>query len=153
MDLYRPMIPMAGDGGAAAPEGDADDKTIRVTVNGKIRKYVSAAKRCLASEGGKRVVVYGEGRAVTKAIGVAEILKHRILGLHQNTQVGMSKVTEVWEPKLDVEEDVDRVQVVRRIPTVTVLLSLNPLDTAAPGYQPPLSEAEVAPDSSMDGLA
>jgi hypothetical protein len=56
----------------------------------------------------------------------------------------------VWEPKLDVEEDLDRVRVVRKVPNVTVLLSLIPLDPHAPGYQPPLPESEVTPDGKDD---
>eukprot|EP00035_Acanthoeca_spectabilis_P014780 m.288690 g.288690 ORF g.288690 m.288690 type:complete len:96 (-) comp16220_c0_seq65:754-1041(-) len=85
-----------------------------------------------------------------QAISCAEVLKHRMLGLHQITSVGMTKVTDVWEPKLDVEEDMDRVQVIRRVPNVTITLSLDPLDPQALGYQPPLPESEVTPDTSMD---
>ena len=51
---------------------------IRVTVNGKIRKYVEAAKKVLRTEGKNQIVVFGEGRAVTKAISCAEVLKHRV---------------------------------------------------------------------------
>eukprot|EP00038_Savillea_parva_P016634 m.17398 g.17398 ORF g.17398 m.17398 type:complete len:168 (+) comp3497_c0_seq1:73-576(+) len=164
MDLYQPMGVTddggggvheggAGAGASTAPEGGPrqdKDRTIRVTVNGKIRKYVTAAKKILHGDGDCQLRVYGEGRAVTKAISCAEVLKHRIVGLHQNTTIGMTKVTEVWEPKLDVEEDVDRVQVVRRVPTVSIVLSLTPLDHNAPGYQPPLPESEVTVEPTID---
>lgn len=59
----------------------------------------------------------------------------QMLGLHQITSVGMTKVTDVWEPKLDVEEDMDRVQVIRRVPNVTITLSLDPLDPQALGLE------------------
>eukprot|EP00037_Helgoeca_nana_P033384 m.417676 g.417676 ORF g.417676 m.417676 type:complete len:158 (+) comp30572_c0_seq1:100-573(+) len=155
MELYRPMISATDEGAPAvsAPTAAAEHSNIiRVTVNGKIRKYITAAKKLLHGDGSNHVRVYGEGRAVTKAISCAEVLKHRVVGLHQNTTVGMTKVTDVWETKLDVEEDMDRVQVVRRVPTVMILLSLEPLDPAAPGYQPPLPESEVTPDSTMDTM-
>eukprot|EP00035_Acanthoeca_spectabilis_P014773 m.287827 g.287827 ORF g.287827 m.287827 type:complete len:157 (-) comp16220_c0_seq21:754-1224(-) len=155
MDLYRPVISVTADGSPAAAAAEASgletaENSIRVTVNGKIRKYLTAAKKILNTDGINAVIVYGEGRAVTKAISCAEVLKHRMLGLHQITSVGMTKVTDVWEPKLDVEEDMDRVQVIRRVPNVTITLSLDPLDPQALGYQPPLPESEVTPDTSMD---
>jgi hypothetical protein len=59
----------------------------------------------------------------------------------------MTKVTDVWETKLDVEEDMDRVQVVRRVPTVMILLSLEPLDPAAPGCVHPVFIPDLFVDS------
>jgi hypothetical protein len=44
-------------------------------------------------------VVVGSGKAVSKTVSVAEILKRRMDGaLHQYTQIGISTATEKWDP-------------------------------------------------------
>ena len=67
-----------------------------------------------------------EGTAVSKAISVAEIVKRRLRGLHQSTQIGLAA---------------DNTE--RSTPTMSITLSLAPLDARRPGYQPPLTEEEL----------
>eukprot|EP00041_Stephanoeca_diplocostata_P007085 m.97683 g.97683 ORF g.97683 m.97683 type:complete len:168 (+) comp16724_c0_seq2:273-776(+) len=129
--------------------------TIRITLNGKLHSYVAVGRKLLeASPETGQLTVKGEGRAVTKAISVAEILKHRVHGLHQVTTIGMATTREYWDPK-PVSPDgtsstamLDSVQVSRKIPTVEILLSLAPVDPATLGYQPPLPHTEVDPDGT-----
>jgi DNA-binding protein len=45
------------------------------------------------------------GRAINKTVTIAEILKRRVEGLHQNTELTSVLLTDVWEP---VEEGLDR---------------------------------------------
>ena len=47
------------------------------------------------------------GRSVTKAISVVEILKHRTFRLHQVTTIATTRVDDIWEPKENLQEDVD----------------------------------------------
>ena len=69
------------------------------------------------------------GAAVGKAVSVAEITRRRLRGLHQNTQIG-----------LQARAEGDRSA---PTPTLAITLSLTPLDSSLPGYQPPLSEEEL----------
>ena len=66
-------------------------------------------------------------------------------GKCQVTTIGTTRVDDIWEPREGVKEDVDSIRVERQIPTVKVLLTLEPVDPATPGYQAPLPASEVNP--------
>jgi DNA-binding protein len=76
------------------------------------------------------VVVAAEGSAICKAVTVAEISKRRIRGLHQNTQIGLAVRR---SGNLD---DADT-------PTISITLSLAPLQDTQPGYQAPLTDDQL----------
>nr|CAG4635213.1 EOG090X0KMN [Alona affinis] len=79
----------------------------------------------------------GIGPAIGKAISCAEIVKRRSKNLHQITAISYHKCEEYWVPKEN--EDLDTLKVVRQIPAIFILLSVEPLDSAEPGYQAPNS--------------
>lgn len=79
-------------------------------------------------------------------------------GLHQDTTVGSIEVKDTWEPLeegLDVyahmrslccrDTELRRVVTSRHVSTITVVLSLQPLNPNSPGYQPPLPADQVHP--------
>ncbi|XP_045598685.2 DNA/RNA-binding protein ALBA1 isoform X1 [Procambarus clarkii] len=77
----------------------------------------------------------GSGPAAVKAVSCVEVIKKRIANLHQITRlVYKNRVEEYWEPKLD---GLDRLRVVREVPTIVILLSKDPLDSSVFGYQAP----------------
>ncbi|XP_062327187.1 ribonuclease P protein subunit p25b [Osmerus eperlanus] len=85
--------------------------------------------------GGLRQVVFtGSGRAVTKTITCAEIMKRKVGGLHQMTKLRYKGVREVWESQ---EGGASEMTVHRTVPSISILLSKDPLDPQEPGYQPP----------------
>lgn len=43
-------------------------------------------------------VIKAMGRAMTTAVQVIEIIKHRINGLHQITEIDGVDITDTWEP-------------------------------------------------------
>uniref|UniRef100_A0A3Q3JTQ8 DNA/RNA-binding protein Alba-like domain-containing protein n=1 Tax=Monopterus albus TaxID=43700 RepID=A0A3Q3JTQ8_MONAL len=87
------------------------------------------------SSGGLRQVVFtGSGRAVTKTITCAEIMKRKVGSLHQLTKLQYKVVKEVWESS---EEGTSEMTVRRTVPSISILLSKDPLDPQEPGYQPP----------------
>lgn len=45
------------------------------------------------------------GRAINKAVTIAEILKRRVPGLHQNNELMLKELKDVFEP---LEEGLDR---------------------------------------------
>ena len=137
---------------ASAPSA-MDEQTLRVSSGGKLRAYVDRALEVLpvrarpAARASLRRVralspatplpdslaqhaplrICATGAAVSKAVSVAEIARRRLRGLHQNTQIGLQA----------------RAEGHRSDPTLAITLSLSPLDSALPGYQPPLSEEEL----------
>ncbi|CAJ1049091.1 ribonuclease P protein subunit p25b [Xyrichtys novacula] len=88
----------------------------------------------VSSDGLRQVVFTGSGRAVTKTITCAEIMKRKVGSLHQLTKLRYKVVKEVWESS---EGETSEMTVHRTVPSISILLSKDPLDPQEPGYQPP----------------
>ena len=88
---------------------------------------------------GGRITLAGVGKAITKAVTVAEILKHRVAGLHQHTEFHTLAMDETFEPK---EQGLNTVHRRRHVSAVTVTLcnDVSRMDTAAVGYAEPVPE-------------
>lgn len=69
----------------------------------------------------------------------AEVLKRRIPGLHQITEISSVDLVDTWEP---TEEGLSRLETTWHVSVIAIRLSLVPLPTDNPGYQPPLTEEE-----------
>lgn len=91
---------------------------------------------------GGRITLAGVGKAITKAVTVAEILKHRVAGLHQHTEFHTLTMDETFEPK---ELGLNTVHRRRHVSAVTVTLcnDVSRMDTAAVGYAEPVPEDSV----------
>uniref|UniRef100_A0A3B4XUG0 Ribonuclease P and MRP subunit p25 n=1 Tax=Seriola lalandi dorsalis TaxID=1841481 RepID=A0A3B4XUG0_SERLL len=118
---------------------------MRVKEGSKIRNLMGFAMARMQGEkgvsgggvtdGGLRQVVFtGSGRAVTKTITCAEIMKRKVGSLHQLTKLQYKVVKEVWE---STEGGTSEMTVHRTVPSISILLSKDPLDPQEPGYQPP----------------
>ncbi|XP_037639884.1 ribonuclease P protein subunit p25-like protein [Sebastes umbrosus] len=84
----------------------------------------------------QQMVFTASGKGVSKAITCAEMVKRRVKGLHQITRLLSCTVDEVWEP-LEPAAGLDSLTVSRKLPTIWILLSREPLDRSQPGYQAP----------------
>ncbi|XP_056135349.1 ribonuclease P protein subunit p25-like protein [Lampris incognitus] len=119
---------------------------MRVKEGSKIRNLMGFAMARMQGEtvsgggavsggGGLRQVIFtGSGRAVTKTITCAEIMKRKVGSLHQLTKLRYKSVKEVWESH---EGETSETTVHRTVPSISILLSKDPLDPREPGYQPP----------------
>jgi DNA-binding protein len=117
-----------------------DESEIRVTAVGSVSAYVSRAAKVFNELNKAEVLVTGTGNAVAKAVQLAEVVKRRVKGLHQITNLRMTEIVDEYEP---LEEGLDTVTETRSIPCVHIVLSKEKLDETDKGYQPPLDEAEV----------
>uniref|UniRef100_A0A7N8Y174 DNA/RNA-binding protein Alba-like domain-containing protein n=1 Tax=Mastacembelus armatus TaxID=205130 RepID=A0A7N8Y174_9TELE len=106
---------------------------MRVKEGSKIRNLMGFAMARIGA-GLRQVVFTGSGRAVTKTITCAEIMKRKVGSLHQLTKLRYKVVKEVWE---STEEGTSEMTVHRTVPSISILLSKDPLDPQEPGYQPP----------------
>ena len=81
------------------------------------------------------------GRAINKAVTIAEILKRK-LSLHQINALTSVEMVDVYEP---TEEGLDVVTSRRYVSCMLITLSVSceSLDTSHPGYQPPLPPDEM----------
>jgi len=126
---------------------------VRVTVSNHIRTFVKHVLKLFAEDGHQTVVLKATGRAINKTVAIVEVLKRRVAGLHQITELASVEMTDLWEP---TQEGLEPLEVVRHVSVVSVTLSKNQLDVDAPGYQPPLHNDQVSPapdDASAEALA
>ncbi|CAI5661503.1 ribonuclease P protein subunit p25-like protein isoform X3 [Oreochromis niloticus] len=110
----------------------ADEKVRPQPEEGGVEAAPEASGRPLC----RQVIFTASGKGVSKAITCAEIVKRRVKGLHQLTQLLYGTVEEVWEP-LEPTAGLDSLTVSRNLPVIWILLSKDPLDSNQPGYQAP----------------
>lgn len=120
---------------------------MRVKEGSKIRNLMGfAMARMQCKEGNKdqvglrQVVFTGSGRAVTKTITCVEIMKRKVGGLHQLTKLRYKGIREVWESQ---EGGGAKMTVHRTVPSISILLSKDPLNPLEPGYQPPETQSAL----------
>mmetsp|Transcript_15228 Transcript_15228/g.30345 ORF Transcript_15228/g.30345 Transcript_15228/m.30345 type:complete len:194 (-) Transcript_15228:8-589(-) len=126
-------------------DSSASTNEIRITQQGKPRNYITYAMGLFTDHGADRIVLKAMGRAVNKAVTIAEIIKRKT-PLHQITSINSCELVDVFEP---LEEGLDRVESRRYVSCMTILLSKSPLDQNHIGYQPPLPLEEMQKSKSV----
>ncbi|OAY50533.1 ribonuclease P protein subunit p25-like protein [Manihot esculenta] len=119
----------------AKADSPIDENEIRITSQGRMRSYISYAMSLLQEKGSNEIVFKAMGRAINKTVTIVELIKRRIVGLHQITAIGSTDITDIWEP---LEEGLLPLETTRHVSMVTITLSKKELNTSAVGYQPPL---------------
>ncbi|KAH0450503.1 hypothetical protein IEQ34_021195 [Dendrobium chrysotoxum] len=129
------------------PESAINENEIRITSQGLIRNYISYATSLLQyillmnikfhnqEKRVREIMLKAMGQAINKAVALAEILKNRIPGMHQDTSIGSVSITDVWEP---IEEGLVPLEMTRHVSMISISLSTRPLNKNSPGYQTPL---------------
>ena len=88
------------------------------------------------------------GEAITKSVTIAEIVKHRVAGLHQVNEISTIVIDDEYEP---IEEGLEKMVVSRKLTCLQIVLSKNaPKKTNVPGYQEPIHASEVNPDAGPE---
>ncbi|OEL35720.1 hypothetical protein BAE44_0003257 [Dichanthelium oligosanthes] len=112
-------------------EAPIKENEIRITTQGRMRNYITYATALLQDKGSDEVVFKAMGRAINKTVMIAELIKRRIVGLHQNTTTGSTDITDMWEP---LEEGLLPLETTRHVSMITITLSKKELDTSSVGY-------------------
>ncbi|XP_055984707.1 ribonuclease P protein subunit p25 [Sorex fumeus] len=129
-----------GGGAGAGPFADLAPGAVhmRVKEGSKIRNLLAFAAASMAQPATRAIVFSGCGRATTKAVTCAEILKRRLAGLHQVTRLRYRSVREEWQrPGPEPAAPAASLSVLKNVPSLAILLSKDALDPRQPGYQPP----------------
>ncbi|KAJ0475301.1 putative DNA/RNA-binding protein Alba [Helianthus annuus] len=112
-----------------------------------MRSYITYAMTLLQEKGSSEIVFKAMGRAINKTVTIVELIKRRIVGLHQNTSIGSTDITDTWEP---LEEGLlpmlfilFQLETTRHVSMITITLSKEELNTSSIGYQPPLPADQV----------
>ncbi|KAJ0086894.1 hypothetical protein Patl1_09489 [Pistacia atlantica] len=101
----------------------------------------------LVEKGSNEVVFKAMGRAINKTVTIVELIKRRIVGLHQNTAIGSTDITDMWEP---LEEGLLPLETTRHVSMITITLSKKELNTSSVGYQLPLPAEQVRASTEFD---
>nr|GME15376.1 cold and drought-regulated protein CORA-like [Ipomoea batatas] len=128
-------------------ETPMNENEIRITTQGRLRNYITYATSLLQEKGANEIALKAMGRAINKTVIIAELIKRRIAGLHQNTSIGSTDITDTWEP---LEEGLLPLETIRHVSVITVTLSKKELDCSSPGYQPPIPSDQVKPVVGYD---
>ena len=115
---------------------------IRVKGGVGIGRYLKRAHELLSQseDGNETVVIKGVSNAVESAVKLAELIKHRIKGLHQCNRISHITIVDEYEP---LEEGLDHLEFTRIVTMLQITLSKQELDQNDYGYQAPIDASEV----------
>lgn len=71
-------------------------ETLRITQNGKTSRYIAHCQRILTATPQTRITITAAGRAVTKAIIVAEVVKTSVEGVQSTASVSEEMISGRW---------------------------------------------------------
>eukprot|EP00578_Thalassiosira_sp_NH16_P024891 CAMPEP_0181101246 /NCGR_PEP_ID=MMETSP1071-20121207/13646_1 /TAXON_ID=35127 /ORGANISM="Thalassiosira sp., Strain NH16" /LENGTH=166 /DNA_ID=CAMNT_0023184073 /DNA_START=185 /DNA_END=685 /DNA_ORIENTATION=+ len=130
------------DTGDVKPRSVEAQCVVRITQQAKPRSCITTAMNILAS-GNKHVELKAMGKAINKAVTIAEILKRK-MPLHQITALSSCEIVNVYEP---LEEGLDAVVNQHYVSCLIITLStdISGVDLHNIGYQAPLSLNEMQP--------
>lgn len=121
----------------------APKNEIRITQRSpRVSGYVLYAANLLIKEGQDFVNIKAAGNAIARGVLVAEIIRHRVPGLHQINKISRIDIVDEWEP---LEEGLDKVVNTKSLPVFEAKLTKNPTqeELKDPSYQEPLPINEV----------
>lgn len=126
------------------PKTPIREDEIRITSDGRVPRYVNYAARLFAEQKKKTVTIKATGNAISSAITLTEIVKRRFENLHQLNVIGMTTISDTYEP---LEEGLDEVKRERDVPFIEITLTLEDetLDKKHYGYQEPVDQSLVKP--------
>ncbi|XVF14724.1 hypothetical protein REPUB_Repub09cG0086300 [Reevesia pubescens] len=87
------------------------------------------------------------GRAINKTVTIVELIKRRIVGLHQITSIGSTDIIDMWEP---LEEGLLPLETTMHVSMISITLSKKELNLSSVGYQPPLPADQVKASIEID---
>ncbi|XP_039059479.1 ribonuclease P protein subunit p25-like protein isoform X2 [Hibiscus syriacus] len=128
-------------------ETPINENELRITAQGRMRNYISYAMSLLQDKAANEIMLKATGRAINKTVMIAELIKRRITGLHQNTSTGSIDITDTWEP---LEEGLLPLETTRHVSIITITLSKKVLVTSSIGYQPPIPSDQVKASAAIE---
>ena len=100
----------------------------------------------LLKKGEKTIVLRASGLALPKAVRVAEEIKRKEPGLHQQNSFSSKLVKDLYKP---IEDGLDEVIKERNIDEIEIVLSKTLIDKNHTGYQPPI-DAKFVTNLSLE---
>eukprot|EP00798_Chlamydomonas_sp_ICE-L_P013580 gene13580-19455_t len=115
-----------------------EENEIRIVAANKMRNYVVYALKLIQDKGHKTIMLKAMGR----------IIKRRVAGVYQITEHESMGIVDEWEPK---EEGLEKLEITRDVPLISITLSLEPLDKSHKGYKEPIA-ADLVKTVSIEDI-
>lgn len=122
------------------PQEELPPNEIRIKRKVGIGRYLKRAHDLLSDSAVSFVTIKAVSSAVESAVKLAELVKHRIAGLHQINKISYTTILDEYEP---LEEGLDHLKFTKSVTVLEIKLSKTQLDKKDVGYQPPISANEV----------
>ena len=134
------------------PQDTLPANEIRVRRGVGIGRYLKRAWELLNSTEGTddTVVIKGVSNAVQSAVNLAELVKHRVKGLHQINKISNITIIDEFEPLYEGHDHLKHSRVVTML-QITLTKSEN-VDKSDIGYQPPIPDSEVQENNERERL-
>ena len=124
------------------------DGIIRVNRTINARQFIDQVLEIFNDQKKDEVILSSLGEAITKSVTIAEIVKHRVPGLHQVNEISTIVIDDEYEP---IEEGLTAMTLKRKLTCLQIhLTKTKPKDTNVAGYQEPIPESEVNADAGPD---
>jgi len=107
---------------------------IRVASSGEKYKYVLYAKSLIEKDQFEEITIASSGRAISKAVKVAEILTDVFPELHQQNMIFSKQIKTEVKCIQDLSEDIGRVDEYETLVCMSIKLSKVELKNNIPGY-------------------
>jgi len=105
---------------------------IRVNRNIQARVFIDQVLEEFNTNNKDTVTLSSLGEAITKSVTIAEIVKHRVKGLHQVNEISTIVIDDEYEP---IEEGLEKMTVSRKLTCLQIVLSKSaPKNASIPGY-------------------
>lgn len=126
------------------------DQIIRVNRKSPAQQFIDEVIDRFTKQNAKDVTLSSLGAAISKTITIAEVVKHRVPGVHQLNEIKTIVLDDAYEPLDEFKKDLKNETVSRKLTCFQIILSMEAINAKAPGYQIPLPKAEVDPTQGPD---
>jgi DNA-binding protein len=112
------------------------DDIIRVNRKGPAGTFVDQVIARFNDQKAKEVTLSSLGAAISKTITIAEVVKHRIPGIHQVSEIKTILLDDAYEPLDEFKSELQKITVSRKLTCFQIVLSFAaPKNTNVAGYQ------------------
>lgn len=130
-----------------------EDTIIRVNRKTPATTFVDDIVARFVEKNAKEVTLSSLGAAISKTITIAEVVKHRVPGVHQLNEIKTIVLDDAYEPLADFKEELNNMTVERKLTCFQIVLSLQaPKNSKVAGYQAPIPLSEVTAEQGPDDL-
>ena len=129
------------------------DDVIRVNRKSPASTFVDQIIAKFKDDKVKEVVLSSLGAAISKTITIAEVIKHRIPGVHQVNEIKTIVLDDAYEPLEEFKSELKNITVERKLTCFQIVLSMAaPKNSKIAGYQSPIPASEVGPEAGPDDV-